>query len=852
MPKAAPATKSRSPKKAPISAAFVDDEAQESDDSDGVLVNRPASESRDTPPAYASGYHDHDSNVDEGNQESEDNFINDGDPYEGYQSDGAVSATYTPPPSPAKSRTKRAVVDSPSPTPPSTPIKNRVRQAATKALLPPAPKKTPSKGNTYAKDNVIELESTSEEDLEAMDVDDSEFKKPAGVKPASLPPSLVTRSAASKRSLVVADSASGEKDGTASKRVKTKPDVDDARESLASSGNLAPKDASFDPYGSNQDMAKMMGAFLAFIKDNPGMVPAAATTGITDSDRAASAGPSTAPQVSKTEHVDHDDIALQEGIRSSLESPLRLKKSGPRYSPDWDPPDIVDVLEEVQMKKRAQTTASASPKKSKTGSESTGRKAVSSKVVDVEGISSNHGRAKPAVKSVASKYESDDEHVQTISVKKGKGKNNGRDVNSDEKFDPNSKNKVVNKGKGKAKVRANSDDDDGPVQKKPKDLSAYLLVKKFPVVSAAVGDEDGKPPVTMAQYMRMARGETEPEEESPESPAADNDEPPVFLEELEAYKAFFDPKAKCGVFDVKLQDPTMRPHYVGLPPLPGGRMLLAAFDPKRNSTDDVDYRTGGRVAFGEWVKVVPRMLASNSMGSMLFIESGDRYINLSRCSPLGLSAHTSAGSSQTVRLQIGDRVAICVTPVCVTESCLFAPKAVGRGDRYRKWMMGITHDYDHERLVSMLSLVFGEPILYAQMVDKAISFQTMLSPANDSGRTPDAHHSRSTRSVPSPSLFSSQSPSKATSSRRSNTNNFGKTLLSHNDTVPIYDARKIVVDFNTDLDRLEIPVSSFVVVGYTVSCYNGAVSGSSAKAANVSFNILWAIVCGTPSPPSRT
>ncbi|KAJ7143093.1 hypothetical protein C8R43DRAFT_1130883 [Mycena crocata] len=706
----------------------------------GVLVARPATESRDTPPAYEPG--DHISDGDQGDEQSEDNFINDGDPYEGYQSDGMLSAEFTPPPSPVKSQVKKAAVNSPSPTPPATPVKSRAHRAAAKPPVTPSPKKSPTKSNNGSGNAVIELDSSSEEDLEAMDIDDSEFKKPAGVKPASLPPSLVTRSAASKRSLAGSGSPSQEQDGSASKRVKTNKRAANASDSQSSADVLSSQDISFNPFGSDPGMTKMMGAFLAFIKENPGVVTATAdavTSG--RSERDPSAGPSTGRRIGGSNHVDHDDLALQERIRSSLESPLRLQEPATRFSPDWDPPDVADLLEEVEMKRRLQKAGTSSPKKP-TASGPTKRKApVSSKAEDVQSVQSKPSRAKASVKAATSKIEADDEQVEANPVKKGKGKVKGHALESGADDVP-VHDSATHKGKGKAKAPADTNNEDKvQVQKKPKDLSAYLLVKKIPVVSDAVGDEDGKPPVTMAQYMRMARGETEPEEEIPESPVADNDEPPVFLEDLEAYKAFFDPKAKCGVFDVKIQDPTMRPHYVGLPPLPGGRMLLAAFDPERNSTDDVDYRTGGRVAFGEWVKVVPRMLASNSMGSMLFTEAGGRYINLSRCSPLGLSAHTSAGSSQTVRLQIGDKIAICVTPVCLTESCLFAPKAVGRGDRYRKWMMGITHDYDHERLVSMLSLVFGEPILYAQMVDKAISFQTMLSPANDSGRTPDGEFS---------------------------------------------------------------------------------------------------------------
>ncbi|KAJ7029489.1 hypothetical protein C8F04DRAFT_925653, partial [Mycena alexandri] len=73
--------------------------------------------------------------------------------------------------------------------------------------------------------------------------------------------------------------------------------------------------------------------------------------------------------------------------------------------------------------------------------------------------------------------------------------------------------------------------------------------------------------------------------------------------------------------------------------------------------------------------------------------------------------------------------------------------------------------------------------------------------------------------------------------------------------VPVYDARKTIVDFSSDLDRLgdvlpsfpgEVPVGSFTVVGYTCSSYRGAISGSNDRVAHISFNILWAVVCGTP------
>jgi hypothetical protein len=73
--------------------------------------------------------------------------------------------------------------------------------------------------------------------------------------------------------------------------------------------------------------------------------------------------------------------------------------------------------------------------------------------------------------------------------------------------------------------------------------------------------------------------------------------------------------------------------------------------------------------------------------------------------------------------------------------------------------------------------------------------------------------------------------------------------------VPVYDARKTPVDFETDLDKIadvlpsftgEIPFGSFVVVGYTASVYKATLGGGSERVPHLGCNILWVIVCGTP------
>lgn len=117
------------------------------------------------------------------------------------------------------------------------------------------------------------------------------------------------------------------------------------------------------------------------------------------------------------------------------------------------------------------------------------------------------------------------------------------------------------------------------------------------------------------------------------------------------------------------------------------------------------------------------------MGAMLFSEAKPNFVNPSRVSPLQLGIRVSAGSTQTHRLYYGDRVAICVSAVCVTESFLSAPRRIGaKSDRQRKWISGVLHDQDWERFEGTICLAFHERILYGQISDKAISFQTMISP----------------------------------------------------------------------------------------------------------------------------
>ncbi|KAJ7746065.1 hypothetical protein B0H16DRAFT_1462645 [Mycena metata] len=343
---------------------------------------------------------------------------------------------------------------------------------------------------------------------------------------------------------------------------------------------------------------------------------------------------------------------------------------------------------------------------------------------------------------------------------------------------------------------------------------------------------------------------------------SDSGDPPstAFLEDLETYKSFFDPDAPCGVDDPDIQDPALAATYRRLPPLPAGRRILPAYDPSRVSGGSIESDTkGGRAKFSSWKTHIKSMLARNCIGAMLFVECKPNFINPSRVSPLSLSRQAATGPSATQRLLYDSQIAVCLSAVFCTDSVVVsAGKIGGKSERMRKWLSGIFHNQDWERFESLMCLVFGQDVMYAQISNKkAISFQTMISP--EGAATVESSDSRFDKNAPS-DMFSPIIPKKTTPAKvKTRTVGPGtpsKTLLSFNEHLPVYDARKTPFDFEFDLPRLssvlppftgEIPFSSFVVVGYTVSAYNGALGGTTERVMHLGCNIVWAIVCGTPT-----
>ncbi|KAJ7037572.1 hypothetical protein C8F04DRAFT_1180313 [Mycena alexandri] len=348
------------------------------------------------------------------------------------------------------------------------------------------------------------------------------------------------------------------------------------------------------------------------------------------------------------------------------------------------------------------------------------------------------------------------------------------------------------------------------------------------------------------------------DEGSRTSSVSDSGDPPstAFLEDLETYKNFYDPDAPCGVHDVDLQDPALTSSYRNLPPLPAGRQILPSYDPARMSGGSYDTDTkGGRAKFSSWKSHIKNMLARNCIGAILFVESKPNFINPSRVSPLTLSRQLAAGSSGTQRLMYDSKIAVCVSAVFCTESVVVtAAKIGGKSERLRKWVSGIFHNQEWERFEALMCLVFGQEILYAQINNKkAISFQTMISPENSSASKDT--DTRFDKNAPA-DMFSPIVAKKGTPSRPK-PRPIGtptKTLLAFDEH--LYDARKTPFDFEFDLPRIstvlpsftgDIPFSSFIVVGYTASTYNGALGGSTERVTHLGCNVIWIIVCGTPT-----
>ncbi|KAK7012657.1 hypothetical protein R3P38DRAFT_3209267 [Favolaschia claudopus] len=311
------------------------------------------------------------------------------------------------------------------------------------------------------------------------------------------------------------------------------------------------------------------------------------------------------------------------------------------------------------------------------------------------------------------------------------------------------------------------------------------------------------------------------------------------------------PPAKCEVNDETLQDDAIKDIYVDLPPLRGGKAVLPSFDP---NPEELDGAIGGRLSFSIWETILCHATASTLLNAMVFTRTGRYFVNPSRVSPsLMTLKQTVMGAPGTHRLSVGNHAAICVSAGMCTASHILEPvQSGGTPPRYRKYIDLLMHNQDWERWVAFMCICFGYNVLRATITSKAVSMTTRLGQA-------DVATQAALSKISKKPIFSYfKSPTKGQSSTANNVSAAYPTSYSLKFDDTIYDARDREIDFDVALPSLdaslpkwtggEIPIASFVVVGYSVASYMGKAQGVEGRTMHVGSNILWVILCGTPDP----
>ncbi|KAJ7740542.1 hypothetical protein B0H16DRAFT_1464780 [Mycena metata] len=316
----------------------------------------------------------------------------------------------------------------------------------------------------------------------------------------------------------------------------------------------------------------------------------------------------------------------------------------------------------------------------------------------------------------------------------------------------------------------------------------------------------------------------------------------TFLDDLESYKLKYDPSYPCQVADPELQDKLLIDSYKGLPPLPG-RRVLPSFTRNDSGEDDVK---GGRVIFSVWPKVIKDCTATTITAAVTFEQAGP-FINPSRVSPAEITVRpTKQGAKTTthMRINVDSSVATCVScGMCVESAITRTLKTFGSPPREYKCISLLMHNQDWERWAAWMCLCFNEQQLYSSLSGRAVQIRTMMSSSEDDNST-GGWAAAINPAIMKPVRSATSSPTKFKS----------KYALGHDELVPVYDCTKRDLDLDEELVALEslprwrgeVPVGSFVVVGYSASTYPATVGGSGPKVAHLSCNLLWVIVCGIP------
>ncbi|KAF8176750.1 hypothetical protein K438DRAFT_1979103 [Mycena galopus ATCC 62051] len=322
----------------------------------------------------------------------------------------------------------------------------------------------------------------------------------------------------------------------------------------------------------------------------------------------------------------------------------------------------------------------------------------------------------------------------------------------------------------------------------------------------------------------------------------------VYLQDLEMQTTKYNPNAKCEVFDPALQDPVLSNFYQGLPPL--RKCHIHPSFVQNGSVEDKEIQTGGQVRFSTWPKSISDFSLLTLCSAMTFTEHG-KYINPARISPARVSVSATKTGSGVMRLNIGGAPAICLAAGASFESYLLNPRSTGGNDPWmHKFISVILHSQDWERWEAFFCQCFGHARLYTNLTAKAVHFNSVFVKASS------APNVRSNSGAAPSGLLS---PVKQGGSYQSSSGSAYSLFPS--DKIPIYNAMNSDFDFTRDISNYaalplweeeeEIGQYSFVVVGYSATCYLAKEKKRSSTdrtpaLQTLGCNILFVILCGKP------
>ncbi|KAJ7131999.1 hypothetical protein C8R46DRAFT_1048516 [Mycena filopes] len=345
---------------------------------------------------------------------------------------------------------------------------------------------------------------------------------------------------------------------------------------------------------------------------------------------------------------------------------------------------------------------------------------------------------------------------------------------------------------------------------------------------------------------------------TPPSPSKKRPKGGKVLDDLIYQKVKYDDTLPCQVSNPALQDPLLVKVYAKAPNLPNFGSLLPTYDPPSTALP-ADFE-GGHVAFGLWAEGMDNAHPVTILRAVSVVSHGF-HVNGALANPNDMCVMPYPGPKNYQILGLNEKVAVFMScGACSASSIVDAEGSNSNSPRYIKFIAIHMHNQHWERFVQFCLVCFGHKVLYTHMRDRALMIESMLSPYESGSNSKGASSNRRTTKLTK--YFPTRPGAASTSAEPSPSVGWVpgvsypvKSKLDYTDKVPAYDARGVAFNFTTDLANLsnlppwegEVPPDAFVVVGHTVSTYQGIAGIKKEKEWHLGNNLLWVVVCGTAS-----